>query len=363
VLRTRDVFAACVAILFSLPCLAAEPSSPRFAGEAGMSKEQANAWYAQVGWPIGCNFIPSTAINQLEMWQKDTYDPNTIDRELGFAEQIGFNTVRVYLHYLVWQQDPNGFKSRMDDFLGICSKHKIKVMFVLFDDCWNGNAKLGKQPVPKPGVHNSGWLQCPRYAEVNDVSKYPVFEKYTDDLLRSFGKDKRVLLWDLYNEPGASHQPQVIFPFLKKVVEWARQANPTQPMTIGVWNRDPNFSQLNEYQLANSDVITFHNYSNYESMKQDIARYKQYGRPVICTEFIARGAGSRFETHLPLLKAENVGAINWGLVYGKTQTIFPWGSPPNAPEPNVWQHDIFRKDGSPFDKQEIEVIKKLTKKD
>ena len=329
--------------------------------EKKRANEQKIAWYNEAGWPVGCNFIPSTAINQLEMWQKDTYDPNTIDRELGFAEEIGFNTVRVYLHYLVWQQDPNAFKDRIDNFLGICEKHKIRVMFVLFDDCWNGNARLGKQPAPKPGVHNSGWVQCPRYAEVNDVSMEPVFEKYVTDLLKSFGKDDRVLIWDLYNEPGNSHKPKQIMPFLKKVVEWARKANPKQPMTIGVWTGGDNYDEINKFQLDNSDVISFHNYSGLEQMKNDIAKYKSYGRPVICTEYIARGAGSRFETHLPLMKKENVGAINWGLVYGKTQTIFPWGSPLNAPEPNIWHHDIFRKDGSPFDKQEIEIIKSLTK--
>ena len=133
-------------------------------------------------------------------------------------------------------------------------------------------------------------------------------------------------------------------------------------MTIGVWKWDPNFSELNEFQIANSDVISFHNYSGLEVMKKDIEKYKSYGRPVICTEYIARGAGSRFQTHLPLLKEQNVGAINWGLVYGKTQTIFPWGSPLNAPEPKIWHHDIFRKDGTPFDANEVELIKKLTKK-
>jgi len=349
----KTVFVVCVSIMVSLTC---------FASDSIMSKEQANAWYSEAGWSVGCNFTPSTAINQLEMWQKDTYDPNTIDRELGWAQDIGFNTVRVYLHYLVWQEDPNGFKGRMNDFLGICEKHKIKVMFVFFDDCWNGNAKLGKQPAPKPGVHNSGWLQCPRYNEVNDVAKYPIFEEYVVDIMRSFGKDKRVLVWDLYNEPGNSHKPQEQLPFLKKVVEWARKANPSQPMTMAVWTGGDKHEEINKFQLDNSDVISFHNYSGLQQMKNDIAKYKSYGRPVICTEYIARGAGSKFETHLPLMKAENVGAINWGFVYGKTQTVYPWGSKPNAPEPAIWHHDIFRKDGSPFDANEIEVIKKLTGK-
>jgi len=341
-------------------CLAMILSSACFASETLMTKDQANEWYKEVGWSVGCNFTPSTAINQLEMWQKETYDPNTIDRELGWAEDIGFNTIRVYLHYLVWQQDPNGFKDRMKDFLGICEKHKIKVMFVLFDDCWNDNAKLGKQPAPKPGVHNSGWVQCPRFNEVNDVSKYPVFEGYVTDLLKSFSNDKRVIIWDLYNEPGNRHTPQQQLPFLKKVVEWARKANPQQPMTMAVWTGGDKYEEINKFQLDNSDVISFHNYSGLEQMKNDINKYKAYGRPVICTEYIARGAGSKFQTHLPVMKEANVGAINWGLVWGKTNTIFSWGSKLNSPEPALWHHDIFRKDGTPFDANEIEVIKKVT---
>ena len=60
---------------------------------------------------------------------------------------------------------------------------------------------------------------------------------------------------------------------------------------------------------------------------------------------------SNFATHLPFLKKENVGAYNWGLVSGKTQTIYPWDSwtKPYDAEPKIWFHDIFRKDGSPFD--------------
>jgi hypothetical protein len=314
-------------------------------------------------WPVGCNYIPSTAINQIEMWQKDTYDHNTIDRELGWAQDIGFNTVRVFLHYLPWQEDPNGFKARLGDFLNICGNHKIVAIVVLFDDCWNGDAKLGKQPEPKPGIHNSGWVQCPRYKEVNDVNKFPVFEKYVKDIVQSFRGNKYLLMWDLYNEPGNSHKPEEVMPLLKEVVGWARFSYPSQPITIGVWNQDEAHKEINQYQITNSDIISFHNYSGIESMKGEIAGFRKYGKWLVCTEYIARGMGSRFETHLPLMKAENVGAINWGLVYGKTQTVYPWGSKLNAPEPNVWHHDIFRKDGTPFDANEIELIKKLTKKE
>ncbi len=323
------------------------------------SKEKANQWYEKNGWMAGCNFIPSTAINQLEMWQAETWDAETIDRELGIAEAIGFNLMRVYLHYLPWQQNSKGFKQRIQEYLDIADKHGIKTMFVLFDDCWYGNPQSGKQPEPVPGFHNSGWVQCPRYAEVMDTTIYPELEEYTKGILSSFGNDDRVVVWDLYNEPANNHEPEQILPLLKKVVQWARAVNPKQPITIGVWRKKPSFREINTFQLKNSDVISFHNYGSYESMKKDIANYQSFQRPVFCTEYIARSFGSKFQTHLPLLKEYKVSAINWGLVYGKTQTIFPWGSPLNGDEPEVWHHDIFRKDGTPYDTSEIAVIKQV----
>ena len=325
------------------------------------TEEKANNWFEGMEWPIGCNFYPSTAINQLEMWQEETFDLATMDKELRWAEELGFNMMRVYLHYLPWKQDAKGFKQRIEEYLELADKHGMKTMFVLFDDCWYGNAQLGEQPEPVPGLHNSGWLQCPGYAEVNDESVYPVLEAYTKDIIKTFGDDDRVAVWDLYNEPGNSHFPHETMPLLKLVFKWARQVNPSQPLTSSIWNKDkPEYSEQNNWLLQHSDIITYHNYGKYEDQKKDIAEFKSFNRPIICTEYLARTYGSKFETVLPLMKQENVGAINWGLVFGKTQTVYPWGSPVNAPVPEIWHHDIFYEDGKPFDVKEVELIKELT---
>ena len=111
--------------------------------------EKANTWYKQQGWLRGSNFQPSSAINQLEMFQAETFDTKTIDKELGWAEGLGFNVMRVYLHHLLWTADKEGFKKRLDTYLAISNKHKIKTLFVIFDDCWNDTAWVGKQPAPK----------------------------------------------------------------------------------------------------------------------------------------------------------------------------------------------------------------------
>ena len=324
------------------------------------SKDKANKWYQQQEWLVGADFLPSTAINQLEMWQAATFDPKTIDRELGWAESIGMNVMRVYLHDLAWKTDPKGFISRMNQFLIIASKHKIKTLFTIFDDCWNADPTPGKQPEPKPGIHNSGWVRSPDKITHNDSTKWGQLESYVKSILTAFKDDKRILMWDLYNEPANSGYGMSSFALLKKEFEWAWSVRPSQPLTAGVWFND--FPSINKYQLDHSDVITFHNYDDTLSMKQAIDSLQKRGRPVICTEYMARTRNSKFETHLPVLKRYNVGAINWGMVSGKSNTIFPWGSKEGSAEPNPWFHDIFRTDGTPFDIKEVQLIKKLTGK-
>ena len=294
------------------------------------------------------------------MWQVDTFDPTTIDRELGWAEGIGFNTMRVFLHHLAWQEDKTGFKKRVNDYLAIAHKHHIQTIFVFFDDCWNPNPKTGKQPEPKIGVHNSGWARDPG-VEITTPGQYHALELYVKDILTSFAHDKRVLLWDLYNEPGNSDRGDKSLPLLQHVFKWARQIDPDQPLSAGLWAW--NLEQLNTYQALNSDVITYHDYSEVDSHRKTIQLLKSNGRPLICTEYMARRNNSRFGTVMPMLKKENVGAINWGLVAGKTNTIYAWDTPiADGSEPKEWFHDIFRKDGTVYKADEVQVIKELNGK-
>lgn len=332
--------------------------SAGFSQQHMWSKEQANNWYKKQGWLVGADFLPSTAINQLEMWQAETFDSATIDKELGWAAGIGMNVMRVYLHDLAWKADAAGFKKRMDQFLSIAASHKIKILFCIFDDCWNPDPAIGKQPDPKPGVHNSGWVRSPSMAVHNDSTQWRYLQQYVTDILTTFKNDTRILLWDLYNEPDNSGYGLSSLPLLKKVYQWAWAVRPAQPLTSGVWIME--FPEVNKFQLENADVITFHNYEDTVSMKKAIDSLQQRGRPVICTEYMARKNNSKFETHLPILKRYNVAAINWGLVSGKSNTIFPWGSKEGSPEPTPWFHDVFRKDGTPYDVKETELIKKLT---
>jgi hypothetical protein len=320
---------------------------------------QAEQWAAENGWLRGCNFNPSTAINQLENWQAETFDTLTIDRELGWAAAIGMNCMRNYLHHVAWETDKEGFKSRMDKYLQIANKHGIKTIFVIFDDCWNPVYQAGKQPDPKPGVHNSGWVRDPGDLLFSDSTLIQVLEAYVKDIMTTFKDDKRIAMWDLYNEPGNSDYGNRTLPLLKKVFEWGWQVRPSQPLTAGVWK--PELVELNKFQLANSDIITYHNYNDPEKHQAAIDTLKKYGRPLVCTEYMARRNNSLFTNIMPLLKKNNIGAINWGLVAGKSNTRYAWDEPiPDGSEPKLWFHEIFRPDGTPYRQEEVDLIKSLT---
>lgn len=325
------------------------------------SVEKANGWYNSHKWLTGANYIPANAINQLEMWQADTFSPDLIDKELGWANSIGFNTLRVFLYSKAYKQDPQGFLKRIDQFLAIADKHQISPMFVFFDDCWNKTSAIGKQPEPKIGIHNSGWLQDPGDPQYKEEATFPELEVYVKAVLTRFANDKRVLLWDLYNEPGNSGKLENTIPLLTKTIGWARTVNPSQPITIGLWSWG--FEKLNALQLANSDIVTYHNYEAPEWHQRTIDLLKASGRPLICTEYMARSRNSRFSNILPLLKKENVGAINWGFVAGKTNTKFAWDTPlADGSEPIEWFHEIFNADGTPYRRDETELIKKMNGK-
>ena len=351
------VLLALVGVPDVVPAQQAAPTAPIL---APMTEEEARQWYDRQPWLMGCNFVPSTAVNDTEMWQAETFDPKTIDRELAWAEGLGYNSCRVFIQYIVWKQDPKGLKNRFDQFLSIAEKHKIRVMPVLFDDCAFDAGRdpyPGKQDDPVPGTSNARWVPSPGLRLVTDKSAWPELEKYVKDMVGSFSSDNRIVLWDLYNEPGNSRMGNKSLPLVEAAFDWARQARPSQPLTIGVWGGP---KEISDRQIELSDVISFHFYGNNAGMKKRIADLKKHGRPVLCTEWMARTTGSKYETELPLFKQEKVGCYNWGLVNGRTQCQYPWGSPKDAPEPKVWFHDLLRRDGSPKNPDEIAFIRRFT---
>lgn len=341
------------------------------------SRDQANRWYAAQPWMVGSNYTPATAINELEMWQADSFDPATIDRELGLAQGMGMTTMRVFLHNLLWENDAPGLKRRIDQFLTIAARHNIRPVIVLFDSCWDPNPKAGPQHPPIPGVHNSGWVQAPGAARLADRAGYAKLEAYVKDVVGAFGQDRRVLAWDVWNEPnngGGGNYPatprktELVAGLLDQVFTWAQSRDPIQPLTSGVWTGDhwddrKTLDPVERIQMARSDIISFHDYNWPEQFEARVKQLQVYGRPIICTEFMARGNGSTFDGSLPIGKRYKVAMINWGFVDGKTQTRLPWDSwkkPYTSDEPPIWFHEVLRADGTPYRAAEVALIRRLT---
>jgi len=349
------------------------PPTPRW------SAEQARAWHDRMPWLVGANYVPHTAINQLEMWQAETFDPETIDRELEWAGGLGFNSMRVFLHNLLWDQDAAGFLRRMEQFLGIAEKHGIGAMFVLFDSVWDPHPRLGPQRAPHPHRHNSGWVQAPGAEVLANVARHDALRDYVVGVIGHFRDDARVHVWDLWNEPDnpvgqyadveLPDKEAAVLPLLRKSFAWAREASPSQPLTAGLW-RDWQGRQWSDLrpmyrvQLEESDVISFHSYAPLEDVNRDLQELQKLGRPILCTEYMARTTGSTFDPVMGLLKEHRVGAYNWGFVAGKSQTHYPWDSwdKTYSKEPDTWFHDILRPNGEPYDQAEVDFIRSINKR-
>jgi len=346
------------------------------------SREKINEWYERQPWLVGCNFIPSTASNQLEMWQAESFDIQTISRELKWASELGMNAVRVYLHDLVWEEDAEGFKNRISTFLETADSCGIRTIFVLFDDCWFPDPETGPQKEPVPGYHNSRWVNSPGPEAAKDPGQEERLKNYIQDIVGTFASDNRILLWDVYNEvgnvflpilarPWYQRIPKLLYrfplfklgfiptlPLFRKSVAWIREVNPSQPLTASVYI---SHNKLNRILIESSDIITFHHYEGPEALKSQIDRLSGHGRPLICTEYLNRTNNCLFENSLPLFREHKTGCFNWGLVAGRTQTWYAWSRPmPDGREPDIWFHDILRKDGSPYSQEEAGFIRRMT---
>lgn len=343
---------------------------------ARWTAETAAAWHGAQPWLMGCNFTPSTALNQLEMWQATSFDPATIARELALAASAGMNVVRVYLHDLLWVDDAAGLLARVEALLAMADAWRIRVMPVLFDSCWNPDPALGPQPRPIAGVHNSGWVQAPGPAALADPRQHARLRAYVEGVVGHFARDPRVVAWDIWNEPDNGTEVSacdaaelrvkaaLVLPLLREAFAWARGVSPMQPLTsapwLGDWSSRAALTALQRTQIDESDIVSFHNYGGPEDFARRIAWLRGFGRPILCSEYMARPAGSTFQAILPIARDEGVGAICWGLVRGKTQTHLPWVAWAEKGFGGVgepWFHDIFEPDGAAHDPAEVEFLR------
>lgn len=342
------------------------PSAP-LRDRARWSVGRATSWRATTGWLVGCNFTPSTASNQLELWQEATFDPATIDRELGWAAGLGMNSIRLFLHDLVWEVDRGRFLDRVDRVLDLAAARGISTMPVLFDGIWDPEPRPGPQRTPRPGTHNSTWVQGPGAAVVADPSRRTALRPYVEAVLDRFGGDERVVAWDLFNEPDSPNPAYLrrdtprkrrrIGALLEVVWDWAEQVDPTQPLTCGVYlfpdsRRPEAASPAARTSLERSDVVSFHSYTDDDRLRRAIDGLSSTGRPLLCTEWMGRPTSP--PSQLQVYRDTGVGAYMWGLVDGRSQTRYPWTSwVRRAADDTPWFHEMLHRDGRAYDEAEV----------
>lgn len=313
-------------------------------------------WYHRQGVIKGVNYIPRTAVNSVEMWQEATFDPDTIDEELGWAQEIGYTSIRVQLQFAVWQADRDGFLARVDKVLQLAAKHGLRMVPVLFDDLdVAGHAPVpGPQPEPVPGEYNSQWVPSPDPAMVTERSRWPELEKYVKDVMGRFKRDARVQYWDLYNTAGNSGLWEESLPLLDQTFNWARSVEAAQPLAVAAWKEFG--SAMAARKLERSDLITFQSYDTPEAVEARLMLLQQYKRPIICSGWLMRQTGNQFDKILPLFAMGHVGWFNQGLVAGRTQLEVQQANFRSERDPDLWQQNVLQNDGTPYDRREVELI-------
>ena len=329
-------------------------------GRGMWSTEKAWAWYKSKPWIVGWNYVPSTCVNTMEWWQDEKkVTDSIIHRELRLGELLGYNTVVVYLQYLVWLKDSAYCKNRFSHFLELADSHHMTVSPVFFDDvnfiCSGdtcGNSHLGDQGEPNPGKLMSQWGASPGPTYVLNANNRPNFKRYVQDFIRTFGQDKRILMWNLYNEPSNSGIGGRTFPLVELAFQWVRETGASQPLTVSEWTGGGNGWPYNL-----SDVCSFHGYLNNGGLSGRINELRASQRPIVCTEWLARGnPGTNILIDLPLFKRLGVGAIQWSLINGRMHCERSWSS--YGSYNNPWFHDVLYNNGKPYKAEEVDAILK-----
>ena len=344
------------------------------------SKEKAWDWYNSKPWFRGCNYLPSDCCNRIAMWQELDFEKHleTMDRELALAASIGFNSIRVILEYIVYKEEHDSFMERFERFLTVAAKHGITVMVCFGNDCTV--PKDSKYKAPYIGVqtydlgYHGGRKNSPHgsnpnavgYSLLDEPESAKIFFNMVEEFVSKYKNDERICIWDLFNEPGNANRDTISVPHVQRMFDIARSCNPIQPLTSGVWTNPSNPKPAEVTAMENSDIISFHSYWKLPVSVCFIEELKEWGRPLIITEWLHRCVYNTVEEMFPLFYLEKIGCWNWGFVAGPSQTYEPWeltwACYEKGQEVDVtrWQHDLFRPSLRPYDPKEIEIIRKFT---
>lgn len=352
------------------------------------TKEQAWEWYRAGKWVMGVNYVPSITVHGAEMWQADTHDEVMVSvrKELELMRDIGINGVRMGIPFHLWYHERDALLDRAEALYDEFASSGIGVMPVLFNDCVGFGKPADITPQFGRGWHayeighHGGAKDNPFTGERERVGwTYwdepewrPVMEEFLLAVIGRFRSYPNVIAWDLWNEPGNSNRFGMSIPYLKRAFALARSLDPIQPLTAGVWRYPDDYGTadgadvepVQRLALDESDIITFHQYDDFDRVKRVVGKLKEEDRPMMCTEWLNRVQDNLIAEVLPYFHDEGIGSFSWGLVAGKSQHFLPWDELWQKRELPLWrwQHDLFDVFHTPYDRAEIELMRSFAKK-
>jgi len=307
-----------------------------------------------VDW-VGTNYTPAFCVNAVQLWHD--FRPGVIDKELAAAkEHFGLTTLRVYLHNIPYDAEKKEFLERIDRFLAICHRHGIRPGFVFFDDCWNHEGVALESLPPVKGRHNGRWAACPQDVDRTEEN-LPRIQAYVEDVIRAHRDDRRVLWWEIFNEPNLKSEFSLRLRAL--AYQWAKGVEPIQPV-ISCWDDN-----------AATDLVDAHNYSaHFTRWDRQTDLNPQKG--TVFTEAGARWYAPRPSNGEPvevihwLRRRQAAGRyvpgvyLCWELMVGNSNCRWYWGTEDGASEPTIPWCGLLWPDGTPVSLAEAEAVHRYT---
>lgn len=350
------------------------------------TKERAWEWYNKQPWIRGFCYYPSCCLNMIEMWQEYNWDKvkATMEKEMAIAKEWGFNAVRILTLFDLYLDQPEAHLNHLEEFIQICDKNQIKVMVCIGNDCLVSKSNYKKPSYGEQeydlGYHSGKAISPhivmnePGYALADEPEYFDLYLEYVEAIISKYAKDERVLLWDIYNEPGNSRRGMMSYKVMEESFKIARKYDTIQPCAACCWSyneKDEPYKEIELKALEMSDVILYHGYMNYKKHKRTVKFLKKtYERPLFNTEWLHRIWHNDVEHFFPYFRKNKIAAFNWGFVRGKSQTNEPWEWLFNEYhlghgkdwDFTKWQHDLIRSNLEPYDFKEYEIIKRECQK-
>ena len=184
----------------------------------------------QIAAPRGAIYIPARAYNTYQQWRD--YNQKETDRDFSYAKSIGLNSLRIWLSYEYWLENPQRHLESLDHMLDAADKKGLKILLALFDSCGVENTKKASEDRnPKTAVA----VKSLSLVISRDRDRWNEPDRFVNVVMERFASDKRKLAFEIINESGFGDNRIAMSRYLFKAAKAKQDSTRLLSVHYGAW--------------------------------------------------------------------------------------------------------------------------------